>query len=207
MLKQILSDMYVDPDILAGLDETQKQTLFCKMREEQIRRWLLWDENSHETSVLKSNSEFSKNNKNIRKVTFLNGEDGQPWVWIMGEHINDKSIEQILAEETQEKARQLAVIETKELRKTMEFSDFTDIIDIKASNNTSKKILPDEDQIISPKIEEMDIYCSVDELRERMHFIKSNQSSNNRRLANFNFSNSTDKRDILQVNNKTITIN
>lgn len=49
-------------------------------------------------------------------MDFLTAQDGNPWVWVMGEHPDDKSIEQILEEEQQEKARLLAEQEAEELR-------------------------------------------------------------------------------------------
>ncbi|XP_045522030.1 SH2 domain-containing protein 4B-like [Pieris brassicae] len=166
MLQQILRDMWVDPEILAELDETQKQTLFCKMREEQVRRWQLWDD-----EVCKEDTErkFTSNGK--KQVQFLKGEDGEPWVWVMGEHPDDQSIECILAEEARQRALAQAREEAHQLRKSVE-KELTHLIDYKPLDSLEQKF------DLSPKTvdsleDTLDLYCTVDELRERMEALEA----------------------------------
>ncbi|XP_059608626.1 SH2 domain-containing protein 4A-like [Phlebotomus argentipes] len=191
MLQQILQDMRVEPELLEGLNETEKQTLFCIMREEQVRRWRAWDQEE----CRKSCSESARNSHK-KTVTFLMGEDGDPWVWVMGEHPNDKTIDEILAEEAQLRARELAEQETQELRKSVEVK----LSDIMELDQISHKLEDDE----MPKIEDMEIYCSVDELRERINNSQNNPAPpakpHKPSTANFNInSNAGDKkRDVLQ---------
>ncbi|XP_045537218.1 SH2 domain-containing protein 4B isoform X1 [Papilio machaon] len=162
MLQQILRDMWVDPEILAELDETQKQTLFCKMREEQVRRWRVWDDKVSKEVIDKP--KFEANGK--KHVQFLKGEDGEPWVWVMGEHPDDRSIEDILAEEARQRALSQACQEAHQLRKSVE-KELTHLIEFQPLDTLEQKF------DLSPKnvdsLEDtLDLYCSVDELRARM---------------------------------------
>ncbi|XP_060522908.1 SH2 domain-containing protein 4A-like [Cylas formicarius] len=179
MLQQILRDMYVDPEILAELDEQQKQTLFCKMREEQVRRWQEWNQKLGDQQP----RIVSGKKKN---VSFLKGADGEPWVWVMGEHRDDKSIEQILQEEAIEKARKIAEKEAEQMRKQME-AQLSEYIDL------TPKI---EDLSHHRRIEDdMDIYCSVDELREKMNATPNYTLNHYQNKNKFNF---VDAREVLQ---------
>lgn len=125
MLAQILEDMFIDPELLEELDEEQKQVLYCKMREEQIRRYNTWIDEVEKVEK-KANKKNKKQAKikaetgETRRIEFLLGEDGEPWTWVMGEHDSDKTVEQILEQEEQEQAMRLADIEAEELRKKQE---------------------------------------------------------------------------------------
>ncbi|KAM9324932.1 SH2 domain-containing protein 4B [Gastrophryne carolinensis] len=119
MLQQILRDMYIDPDLLAELNEEQRQILFYKMREEQIRRWNEWDTSlDKEQSKMKIKAKFQHNNS--KHIDWLNGADGEVWVWIMGEAEGDKTYEQIAEEHMAEQARQQAQREAEEQWKQKE---------------------------------------------------------------------------------------
>ncbi|XP_022199791.1 SH2 domain-containing protein 4A [Nilaparvata lugens] len=148
MLQQILRDMWVDPELLAELDESQKQTLFCRMREEQIRRWKVWDEQEKK----KPFKPPSIDRGGGRRVQFLMGADGNPWTWVMGEHKDDKSIDQILEEEAREAARTQAEKEAEQLRLSVE-AELTELLEISGQNE------------IGTIEGTEDIYCSVDELK------------------------------------------
>lgn len=208
MLKQILRDMYVDPEILSGLDEIQKQTLFCKMREEQIRRWRIREQQydkspEAKTYVGKSPSKTGKN------VSFREDDEGEPWVMIIGEPDNDdnsddsdsskKTYDDLQTKEAKLRARELAEIETIELRRQYKEAELNDII----IDYDSKKTIEDVDPLGSPIIDDLEIYCSVDELRERMNHSKASPSMAknfkpngnsilDNRIQNFNLTSSTE---------------
>ncbi|XP_059163862.1 SH2 domain-containing protein 4B-like isoform X2 [Physella acuta] len=115
MLQQILEQMYIDPELIEELSEDQKQILFYKMRQEQVKRWKQFEEKMEEEDKKKKSKPQGK-----KKVDFLKGRDGGDWVWVMGEHPNDKSIEEILEEEAKKTAQKLAEAEAQLLREKEE---------------------------------------------------------------------------------------
>ena len=70
ILQRILENMYVEPELLGELDEEQKQILFCKMREEQLRRW---DEYEKRLEQQQTPDPPKRTNKKNRQVQFLTG--------------------------------------------------------------------------------------------------------------------------------------
>ncbi|KFV98590.1 SH2 domain-containing protein 4A [Eurypyga helias] len=112
MLKQILSDMYIDPDLLAELSEEQKQILFFKMRQEQIRRW-----EEREAAAVKASAKKPQLRKaNGKSVTWKLGADNDVWVWVMGEHPSDKSYAAICEEIQAQRVKRIAGEQSKEGR-------------------------------------------------------------------------------------------
>ncbi|XP_072619420.1 SH2 domain-containing protein 4A isoform X4 [Vulpes vulpes] len=116
MLKQILSEMYIDPDLLAELSEEQKQILFFKMREEQIRRWKEREVAMEKKESLPVTSRPKK--ENGKSVHWKLGADKEVWVWVMGEHHLDKPYDVLCNEIIAERAQLKAEREAEELRKT-----------------------------------------------------------------------------------------
>uniref|UniRef100_A0AAY4DVB8 SH2 domain-containing protein n=1 Tax=Denticeps clupeoides TaxID=299321 RepID=A0AAY4DVB8_9TELE len=110
MLQQILTDMFIAPELLAELNEEQKQILFFKMREEQIRRW-----KEREARLEKGEGGVQKRIKG-KSVSWMPGSDNDVWVWVMGEHPNDKPYDQICDEIMAERAARQAQQEAEDLR-------------------------------------------------------------------------------------------
>ncbi|XP_069705468.1 SH2 domain-containing protein 4B-like isoform X2 [Periplaneta americana] len=195
MLQQILKEMWVDPELLAELDESQKQTLFCRMREEQVRRWTAWDQ---QESSKQPNTKSTSNKK--KHVDFLMGSDGEPWVWVMGEHPDDLSIEEILEKEAREKARKQAEKEAEQLRKSVE-AELTELLDLNQKQIEAMEAAQRKEDKLEDEAA-FDIYCSVDELRDKVPQFPSQNSTYVRNSIN-KFDNkggnsTPDKRDALQ---------
>uniref|UniRef100_A0A4W5JLH5 SH2 domain containing 4B n=1 Tax=Hucho hucho TaxID=62062 RepID=A0A4W5JLH5_9TELE len=110
MMQQILRDMYIDPDLLAELNEEQKHILFYKIRQEQVRRW---DERENQEN--QDQDQGKKGESGKRSIQWLQGCDGDVWVWVMGDAPGDKPYEDIIKELMGEKARRQAQQEAKEL--------------------------------------------------------------------------------------------
>ncbi|XP_051541195.1 SH2 domain-containing protein 4A-like [Myxocyprinus asiaticus] len=109
MLQQILTDMYIEPELLAELNEEQKQVLFFKMREEQIRRW-------REREMRLEKGETAHIKVSQKCVSWMKGMDDDVWVWVMGEHPDDKPYDQICDEIMTERAALQAQREAEQLR-------------------------------------------------------------------------------------------
>ncbi|XP_061119691.1 SH2 domain-containing protein 4A [Conger conger] len=112
MLQQILTDMFIEPELLAELNEDQKQILFFKMREEQVRRW-----KEREARLEKETAVTPRPGTDTgKRISWLLGSDSDVWVWVMGEHSTDQPYEQICDDIMAERAMLQAQKEAEELR-------------------------------------------------------------------------------------------
>ncbi|KAL2761851.1 SH2 domain-containing protein 4A isoform c [Daubentonia madagascariensis] len=153
MLKQILSEMYIDPDLLAELSEEQKQILFFKMREEQIRRW-----KEREAAVERRESLPVKprpKKENGKSVHWKLGADKEVWVWVMGEHHLDKPYDVLCNEIIAERARLKAEQEAEELRKTQS-EEFTNSLQTKSQSRDLRAPSNRETQNVCKKATEVE---------------------------------------------------
>lgn len=80
MLAKILEEMWVDPDVLEALSEEQKRVLFVKMREEQVRRWRVREEEEQRSGLSYCNKKVKS-----KQVSWLLGRDGDVSVIVIGE--------------------------------------------------------------------------------------------------------------------------
>lgn len=122
MLQQILRDMYIDPELLAELDEEQKQILFCKMRQEQKRRWEERESLLEREEIKKAKT--PKANRKGNNVKFLEDGDLKPWTWVMGEHQDDLSIEELIEAENIRRAKLLVEQELNIISKNPSVTSF-----------------------------------------------------------------------------------
>lgn len=147
MLRQILSEMFIDPDLLAELSEEQKQILFYKMREEQIRRWKEREAAMERKESLPVKSRPKK--ENGKSVHWKLGADKQVWVWVMGEHHLDKPYD-VLCDEILAEREHLRAAKDSELRKTQSL-ELANSLKIKSQNCDLQALKKTEPQNVTRK--------------------------------------------------------
>lgn len=147
MLRQILSDMFIDPDLLAELSEEQKQILFYKMREEQIRRWKEREAAMERKESLPVKSRPKK--ENGKSVHWKLGADRQVWVWVMGEHHLDKPYD-VLCDEILAERERLRAAKAAELRKAQSL-ELTNSLKIQSQNCDLQALKKTEPQNVTRK--------------------------------------------------------
>ncbi|XP_062603877.1 SH2 domain-containing protein 4B-like isoform X2 [Saccostrea cucullata] len=157
MLRQILQTMTVDPDLLAELSDEQKAILFVKIREEQVRRYDEHEKNNQTEKIPR------KPKKGKKMVEFMQGKDGKEWVWVMGEHKNDRSIEEMIELEWQEKALKEAEREIEEMRRREEAEIAKRLEEEKERLEMEQKHKEEE---LRKQREEAELYASLKQARE-----------------------------------------
>ncbi|XKL66436.1 hypothetical protein PGB90_009856 [Kerria lacca] len=135
MLQHVLKDMYIDPELLAGLNEFEKETLFCCMREEQIKRWKIWDQK--ETEIQKTEPPRIKR-KGSKSVKWLLDNTGEPLVYVIDtcSSYEDEKLDKTSTEECDLNAE----YEQKELRLSIKDSHCINLETNETNNKVSKYI-------------------------------------------------------------------
>ncbi|KAL5457707.1 hypothetical protein EMCRGX_G034994 [Ephydatia muelleri] len=133
MLKQVLHDMKVEPDLLELLSEDQKELLFAKIREEQKRRWCLKEKD------LEKQESVSPPKRTPAKINFLLGSDRQPWVWVMGEHPDDTPYEELVAQREKEEQERERLREMQDRKEAEELAKLETTI-VSGANGPSRTI-------------------------------------------------------------------
>jgi hypothetical protein len=163
-----------------------------------VRRWRIWD------SEVRNQPSIKNTAKSKKYLQFLKAIDGKDWVWVMGEHEDDITIEEIIALEARKEAKKQAEIETSEFRKSVQ-AELTEMLEF----DSIKSVDTDEMTSHTPTIEEIDIYCSVDDLKDRISKSKKTfpsysniqmQPSHKDSVSCFNFAKSNERNTTHQVN-------
>jgi len=167
MLQQIIKDMFIDPELLEELSDDQKQILFFKMREEQIRRWKARQEseileekmNPKDKTGKKSLKFFVDDDDNI--LTTVITDDDQDNVIAA---LNKKKDEEAL-KRAEEQARKEAEEERRKEAEELEAKHKAEQQRLKLEEERLAKEKAEREAELKRKQEEMALYQSIKEAK------------------------------------------